>query len=309
MKRLLAFLTILSLILLSSCELAFEKQNPAPKVGTVRILVYGNDYGHNKNLPDSKVAKKLNYTINDAAQTGLALSELAKKANLNYQATYLLGDNSYYANYVSSKDPSATVINKVTQDELEKQLNLLKVNSTDDDLVFIFYAGHGFGVEGQTIEYGSDVTNKSYMILTSDSDSNAAVYYPIKTFMEMVELIAGTKMVIGDFCFSGALLTPAGGVSITSYEYRMLSAKNLYYNYKDKITEKSSIFCLSACRYNERSYETGSFYHGLFTKALLEGLGWNEDECCLNSTIPALKNGCIKLSAITEYVIENDGND
>ncbi|MBR4120861.1 MAG: hypothetical protein IKT95_03805, partial [Spirochaetales bacterium] len=93
MRRPVSFLlAVFLLIVLCSCELSYH----APATGTMRILVYGNDYSYGNAVyylsgeqfitekgPAS--AGRLYKTVNDAEQVGKALSALAEKAGMEYQ--------------------------------------------------------------------------------------------------------------------------------------------------------------------------------------------------------------------------------
>ena len=98
----------------------------------------------------------------------------------------------------------------------------------------------------------------------------------------------------------------AGNVSVTSGEYSNISASKLL-KYRSNITESSSVYCLSAARYFEKSYEPGGGEHGYFTKALLKGLGWDEEAQSL--VMPeAMTDNRITLFNLAKYVTVNDGN-
>jgi hypothetical protein len=69
------------------------------------------------------------------------------------------------------------------------------------------------------------------------------------------------------------------------------------------------LFCLSAARYNELSYEFTSPsdpLHGKFTNALLKALGWDEENQKLTAAA-AEKNGKITLFEVSKYVAAHDG--
>ena len=85
MRKLVIALIAALLILLCSCELFME----TPKPGKVHILVYGNDYWFTE-------SSKLNATVNDAVQVGIAISKTCEKAKLKYDVTYIYGENRLF---------------------------------------------------------------------------------------------------------------------------------------------------------------------------------------------------------------------
>lgn len=301
-------LSILLLAALCSCELTCD----SPAQGKMHIIVYGNDYryGNYSALLDkytSKVfyengeyvgdASSLRGTVNDALQTGLALCALAQKTGNEYDATFILG--------VEGKtvvDPKACVVNDVSLLSFLNEMYDVKNRAGESDITIIYLSCHGFGVNSK-LPYGSDPTSGSYLALRRDSDST--VLYSISKFLRDVESIPGTKVLIGDFCHSGGLVK-AGNVSVTSGEYTNINASKLL-KYRSNITESSSVYCLSAARYFEKSHEPGGGEHGYFTSALLEGLGWDEETQSL-VTPEAMTDNRITLFNLAKYVTANDGN-
>ena len=122
--------------------------------------------------------------------------------------------------------------------------------------------------------------------------------------MDRVNAIPGIKVVLGDFCYSGAMVRQ-GNVSVTSGEYSGIDAPTLLSEYRNDIRESSSVFCLSAARYDERSWEPGDGRHGYYTQALLEALGWDEEKRQIGT--PAAINGRrLTLFNIARYVMDHD---
>ena len=298
MRRIIIIaLSFLLLAALCSCELTCD----SPAQGKMHILVYGNDYTYGSSVyyeDGTKIqgsANPLKGTVNDAFQVGLALCNLAKSND--YDAIFMVGIESR-----SVSGLNATVINDVSKIAFLNVLDSLASEASDNDITIIYYSGHGLGGETK-LPYGSDPASGSYLALRRDSDST--VLYPISKFLRTVESIPGTKVIIGDFCHSGALVR-AGNVSVTSGEYSNISASKLL-KYRNNITESSSVYCLSAARYFEKSYEPGGGEHGYFTKALLKGLGWDEEAQSL--VMPeAMTDNRITLFNLAKYVTTNDGN-
>ncbi len=301
----LVLISLALILSLCSCELAYD----APEVGKMNILVYGNDYGGNSsnkvdvyydNGDKVGTASGLESTLNDAVEVGNAFASLAVKAGMDYQITYLLGSKT-----TSNSDAifPGCVENDVTVSGLTEALGDLAGSASANDITVIYYSGHGTGPSSK-VSYGTDTSEDSYIVLKKDSGKDYLAY-PISDFLNLVAAIPGTKVIIGDFCHSGGLVQ-SDYVSVTSGEYSAMSLARLY-SCRDKISEYSSLFCLSAARYYESSYEIASLGHGYFTNALLEALGWDEDSKSLTSA-EAEKNDRITLFNVANYVIENDNN-
>lgn len=291
MRRIIVFLLpILLLIALCSCELSYQ----APAAGKMHILVYGNDYSYGSKvyyesgeLVEKAQAGKLYKTVNDALQVGRVLSNLAEKANLEYETHYITESGDTFKNVLVS------------------ELEAIASASSAADMTIIYYSGHGFGVKDK-LDYGSDTASCSYLVPRDPAHPDSSVLFPVSKFLELVDSIRGVKVVLGDFCYSGSLVQ-SGFFSVTMGEYNLFDSSTLLLG--DKIRESSSLFCLSAARYNELSYEFTSPsdpLHGKFTNALLKALGWDEENQTL-TTAAAEKNGKITLFEVSKYVTAHDG--
>ena len=100
-------------------------------------------------------------------------------------------------------------------------------------------------------------------------------------------------------------------MSVDKEEYKNASAAQLFFE-NDKIDIDASLFCLSASRYYEESFEyrtagSDDRTHGYFTVALLEALGWNGESYTGSAT--AARNGRLTFQNLVSYVTENDGYD
>ncbi len=285
------------LALLCSCENSVTPPGP----GKMHIFVFGNDYQYGKRFfyPDGTFCgygNPLKGTVNDAYQVGLSLCALARKAGYEYEATFMLGTESR-----TVTDPNVTVVSNVYMEAFLSQIDSLKARVSSEDITIIYFSGHGFGEEVRQ-EYGTDVSQSSYYAFRRDLSSS--VLYPLSDLLAKVEDLPGTKVLLGDFCNSGGFVLP-GNVSVTLEEYSGIDAITLYQEYRDDICERASLFCLSAARYYEKSWEPGDGGHGYFTAALLEALGWDEASQTI-STPAAMTDNFITLFNIANYVTAND---
>ena len=299
MKRIILILLAIVLLCLCSCELAVK----APESGRMHILVYGNDYKYGSTVyyEDGTIAGEagqLKGTVNDAYQVGLALTTLAAQSGYEYDGIFLLGKESR-----SVTDPNIRVVNNVYKSEFVDILEAMAANYSESDITIIYYSGHGLGEQTQ-LAYGSDPSVHSYLALRRDADLKSSILYPVSYFMDRVDAIPGIKVVLGDFCFSGSMVRQ-GNVSVTSGEYSGIDPASLLAEYGNDIRESSSVFCLSAARYYERSWEPGDGRHGYFTKALLDALGWDEENRRITSP-KAINGNRLTLFNIARYVTDSD---
>ena len=302
----------LVLVGLSSCE---NSVTP-PATGKMHIFVYGNDYSYGVGSSGSPFyhldgtfvgyGKQLKGTVNDAIQVGLSLCALAQKAGYDYEGTFMLGT----APHDKVVYPKVTVVDNVLLDVFLTELEALSARVSDEDICIFFFSGHGFGNK-EMVEYSQDTTEQSYFGFRQIrqtpgiTDVTSSVLYPASLLLSRIGTIPGTKVVLGDFCFSGAMIRP-GNVSVTPDEYTGIDATRLFFDYRNDICESSNLFCLSAARYYERSWEPGDGGHGYFTAALLEALGWDEKTQSL-TTPKALDGSLITLFGVANYVTHNDG--
>ena len=188
MKRVIVFLLpILLLIALCSCELSYQ----APAVGKMHILVFGNDYSYGNKvyyesgeLVEKAQAGKLYKTVNDALQVGRVLSNLAEKANLEYETHYI------------------TEVSDTYKTVLVSELEAIASSSSAADMTIIYYSGHGFGVKDK-LNYGTDTASCSYLVPRDPAHPDSSVLFPVSEFLELVDSIKGVKIVLLLFGFPG----------------------------------------------------------------------------------------------------------
>ena len=307
MKSLIAsLLAVFLLIVLCSCELSYQ----APPVGKMRIVVYGNDYSYFiKNPLTGKDERPIRYldgtdsgfslsplsgTVKDATEVGKAISALAEKAG-----------------YVDPIEYRLTEYDEIDIQSFEYTINEIVPVSEKNDLTIIYFSCHGAYLDekgnkiplGTKVSYGTDVTTNTYLVFRFNY-TNYNVLYPVSDVLSLIGKINGTKVIIGDFCHSGALVQP-DFYSVTSGEYREMDTVTLFSKCRDIINIDSSLYCLSASRYYEESHEPVNAEHGYFTSAFLKGIGWDETAQMIKNP-PVEKDGKITLSEIAKYVIAHD---
>lgn len=312
MRRLAFFFAMILVVLLlaCSCELIYETKDGSPSIERVNILVYGNDYAGS--LWHGQSVNPLYGTVNDATQVGLAFEALAKESGLECNAHYILGKNHdrtgvnfryEIQNAIENPDTDTTMSN------FRKVIAEIADISTEKDLTVVFVSCHGHydASKGTKAEYGK--AEGTYFV-TSANKGDECEFYSHNDFLDDVSRIKGIKLILADVCHSGGIVRP-GYVSVDKEEYKNASAAQLFFE-NDKIDIDASLFCLSASRYYEESFEyrtagSDDRTHGYFTVALLEALGWNGESYTGSAT--AARNGRLTFQNLVSYVTENDGYD
>ncbi len=295
-------------VLLISCELMYEAKNGKAEIKKVNILVYGNDYSDC--MWNTSSVNKLYGTVNDATQVGLALEALAQKAGFECSSYYILGKNSDETGQdFAEKIPNAISASSgkldtnTTKNNLREKISSFASSSTDEDLTFIFVSCHGwYDLEkGEKSDYAQ--ASCTYFV-TSANTGDTCELYSHDDFLSDIKTIKGIKVVLSDSCYSGGFVKP-GYVSVNNAEYSNIDSKILFFE-NEEIDIDSSLYCLSASRYYEESFEIKpERTHGHFTAALLESLGWDGEKL---TTPKALKGGFLTFQNIANYIVNNDGN-
>lgn len=302
------------LVFACSCELIYEAKDGSPKIERVNILVYGNDYanctfdGSPLYIPHRR-DRRLFGTVNDATQVGLAFEALARESGLESNAHYILGKNHdkkgegflyEIQNAVETPDKDTTMAH------FREVLSQIADTSTEKDLTVVFVSCHGFydASVGTKAEYGK--AEGTYFV-TSANKGDECEFYSHNDFLDDVSRIKGIKLILADVCHSGGIVKP-DYVGLGKDEYKGMDAAQLFFE-NEKIDIDASLFCLSASRYYEESFEyrtagSDDRTHGYFTVALLEALGWNGESYTGNAK--AARNGRLTFQNLVIYVTEND---
>lgn len=319
MRRLAFFFAMILVVLLlaCSCELIYETKDGSPKIERVNILVYGNDYanctfdGSPLYIPHRR-DRRLFGTVNDATQVGLAFEALAKESGLECNAHYILGKNHDRTGVNFRYEIQNAIENPdtdTTMSHFREVISQIADISTEKDLTVVFVSCHGFydASVGTKAEYGK--AEGTYFV-TSANKGDECEFYSHNDFLDDVSRIKGIKLILADVCHSGGIVKP-DYVGLGKDEYKGMDAAQLFFE-NDKIDIDASLFCLSASRYYEESFEyrtagSDDRTHGYFTVALLEALGWNGESYTGSAT--AARNGRLTFQNLVSYVTENDGYD
>lgn len=316
MRRPLCILAMfLAVVLLAcSCELIYEAKDGSPKIERVNILVYGNDYanctfdGSPLYIPHRR-DRRLFGTVNDATQVGLAFEALARESGLESNAHYILGKNHDRTGVNFRYEIQNAIENPdtdTTMSHFREVISQIADISTEKDLTVVFVSCHGFydASVGTKAEYGK--AEGTYFV-TSANTGDECELYSHGDFLDDVSRIKGIKLILADVCHSGGIVKP-DYVGLGKDEYKGMDAAQLFFE-NDKIDIDASLFCLSASRYYEESFEyrtagSDDRTHGYFTVALLDALGWNGES--YTGSAKAARNGRLTFQNLVIYVTEND---
>ncbi|MDP2701605.1 MAG: caspase family protein, partial [Candidatus Rokubacteria bacterium] len=134
-----------------------------------------------------------------------------------------------------------------------------------DDLIVIFFAGHG---APEIDPRGAESDGLAKYLVPSDADPNDlySTALPMDEFQTIFDRIEADKVVVFlDACYSGA----AGGRTFASRRTRAARVDELFL---DRLTRSKGRAIITASRASEVSLEVPELGHGLFTHYLVQGL-------------------------------------
>jgi uncharacterized caspase-like protein len=139
----------------------------------------------------------------------------------------------------------------------------------EQDILIISYSGHGWD-DGSLVLYPP---RSDGSIFSKSGSMYTDVLLTVEELYDALDSSKGSVLLLMDSCYSGNFVLE----SETSYS---LIERNAYLQeiYDQYFTEGSytrPVFVLAATTYDNTASETAS--HGHFTQALLEGLGWDEE--------------------------------
>ncbi len=164
--------------------------------------------------------------------------------------------------------PKATLAN--IRRELEEWLPAV---AKEEDRVLVYFAGHGFVVQGQAYLAPYDIV----------LDQTVKTAYPMTTLgSDFGKIRAKWKVLLTDSCHSGAV-TPDADVQTIN---------------RSLIDLTKSVFSLTASRDRERSFESPDWGggHGIFTYYVVRGLEGEADDN---------RDGIVTADELAEYVRRN----
>ncbi|MHC4963220.1 MAG: caspase family protein [Planctomycetota bacterium] len=140
----------------------------------------------------------------------------------------------------------------------------LKGAADSDDMVIIFYAGHG-ATERDAMSMDGDGLEKYILTYDSDPSDLFSTALPMRDLALIFNRIRSERLIfIADACYSGA----SGGRTVSVTGLRA----NIADTFLDRIAAGRGKVIITASAANEVSVEQDELQHGVFTYYLLEGL-------------------------------------
>jgi len=286
MKKALVYVfALIAALLLVSCELT----GTAPEKGSLHVVAIGNNF--EKVLEYSKYVYYDNVKYNlgeipscrdDANAVCQVLEYWGKKSGMNLDIHNL--SDGYYSSFESS-------------------LNIVKNNAGPNDLTVIFVSTHGGNDIERCVNYSQAVSNNSFFVLEKSSSDLDCAYKKTSELMEYVNEIPGKVLILGDFCYSGSLISQ-DNFTYNSANYTDSGSLDLFFS-NVPAKDSNKIFVLSSSAYYELS-NTGDPLSRC-TWYLLKSLGMNNynkntGKVSISPDTSVMKNGKIILSDIYSYV-------
>ncbi len=270
MKKIVIILPIL--LFLISCELFYPPSADAKVYHIAIALNYqGTDVGN------------LRGTLNDAR----ALNQTLLGRSTQYSGILMLQDGT------DDLSDSSLPIKIHVLNEIQRASERLGGN----DLLIVSYSGHGLE-DGSWVLYPTTDDRKIFL------DANKTV--KTELLLSPDELFAafssfkGTILLIVDSCYAGNFVQE-NNTSISLVHPRE-SYEEAYRRFFSKEDYSGKVFVMAATTRDNTSKEPvgGTPVHGFFTKALLEGLGWDVAQQKLFEVRPN-----ISIDDLYQYVLEH----
>lgn len=208
---------------------------------------------------------------------------------------YAVNDAELFHNYLTDhsnvpKENVTLLLNKhATLNRLRSALGThLKNKAGKDDMVIIYFAGHG-ATERDMMSPDGDGLEKYLLPYDADSKDLYASSLPMREISHIFNRIRSERLVfIADSCYSGA----SGGRTIGIGGIRA----NISEAFMDRIAGGKGRVIISASGANEVSAENDDLKHGVFTYYLVEGLKGKADFD---------QDGLISVDEVYRFVSEN----
>ena len=208
---------------------------------------------------DSRIPS-LNYAVNDAVGLHKALVD-PDIGGFDPNKVKLISDSS---------------VTKPTRENILRSLNTIETISTSNDVVFLYFSGHGIASGGVSYFLPSDAK----VDLLSDTG------IPMTRFTQPLDKTkAKVQILFFDSCHSGIKL----GDKTVSGAMEKETFRHIYQSAEGRVI-------LSSCALSQVSYEYPEKGHGVFSYFLIEALNGKAD---LNS------DGLISVSETANYTTEN----
>jgi len=173
-----------------------------------------------------------------------------------------------------------------TKDAIISDLSRLAAESSPDDMVFLYFSGHGVSAAGVSylIPYGGLDLSKENRIDETQCIS------PSELSSALAALPTSKVIVALDNCYSGGFVSSGAAIDTAPPNYGSLDdglAKSTigeaFWNFDSLLAKNAAMagvaipIVLSAAGSAELSYEDGDFGHGIFTYFIVSGSGGEAD--------------------------------
>jgi uncharacterized caspase-like protein len=201
----------------------------------------------------------LNYAAKDAVDFHRVL-HLSSQKFFNSNDTNRI--HLYHFSLTKSGQIGATDIDGFTPDRnnILAAFDEIQQKSQPEDIVLVFFAGHGEIMENQLV------------LLTSEASADFLSGIKMQELMEKLRTIkAGKRVLLLDACHSGAAINElnmgalVGQRDTDEAEWQSRRIKEL-----DKLSDKSGLAILTAAGSGEKALELPKYQHGLLTFALIK---------------------------------------
>ena len=202
----------------------------------------------------------------------VGINSYPKVPKLKYAVNDALAFYNLLVGYNQIPEENVTLLigEKATLTNLRSTLGTkLKSNARKEDMVIVFFAGHG-ATEPDTMSPDGDGLEKYLLPYDADLEDLYASALPMRELSHIFNRIRSERLIfIADACYSGA----SGGRTVSLSGTRA----NISDAFLDRITSGKGTVIIAASGVNEVSVEKDTFQHGVFTYYLLEALKGNAD--------------------------------
>ena len=295
MKKALLLLLVLFLLLFQSCEL-FYQEEPLGSIHAIHVAL--NYHGTDVNY--------LQGTLNDAEGIQNCLASLSAKHHRPYYAYPLLQKggallDSNKPSFGYAYDDDSTNDTLPTKSKVLSTIEALKPLLTERDLTIFSYSGHG--IEGGSLVMAPPSSDPT--IFLSKNLVKEEVLLSVGELLAALASLPGKQLLILDSCYCGSFVEGSGSsVSLIEKHHFLDEAFATYFSSE---RYSPSLFVLAATTGDNTSKEPKNalHIHGYFTKALLDGLGWDHEKNSLKGDSPAMIEGVLTTDSLYACILEN----
>ncbi|MEQ8221946.1 MAG: PQQ-binding-like beta-propeller repeat protein [Candidatus Eremiobacterota bacterium] len=225
-----------------------------------------------------------------AVVIGIGKYESQKVTPLNYSASDAQAVYDYLTTKGGfSKDHVQLLLNEQANLKAVKTAlgTFLREKAMKDDLVFIYYSGHG-APEIDNNSNDGDGLSKYIVTYDADPDNLYATALPMDEISNIFTRLSSQRVVFFvDSCYSGA----SGGKTFAGQEGG--KAGNISDNFLKRLSSGTGRIVITASDANEVALESKKLGHGIFTYYLLQGLSGKADKD---------KNGFVTADEVYNYL-------